>query len=113
MNPDLDEIAALAKQHVATVILLPVRPLRVDRCLRRELTVLFSQYVLGLCIQVLLIGVFLALFTLHYRADISKHSTQVKVVSWIVFVLVLGCLGMSFEEIIDTASTSNSASAVL
>jgi hypothetical protein len=108
----LDHVAALAKQDVATAILLPVR------CHQRAavvfspssspLTSSFPQYILGLCLQILLIGVYLSLFTQHYRLDLRNHSKAVKAVSWTVFFLVLGCMGMSFEEIIDTASTLHS-----
>ncbi|GAA5912935.1 hypothetical protein JCM6882_009518, partial [Rhodosporidiobolus microsporus] len=89
-SSDLDFVTAIAHQDVATAILGP--------------------YILGLTVQVLLIGVFLSLFTAYAQTDLSHHSRKVKAVLWIVLVLVLACLGVAIEEIFDTAVSQKRSS---
>ncbi|GAA6030174.1 hypothetical protein JCM8097_009298 [Rhodosporidiobolus ruineniae] len=89
-SASLDYQTYIAKQDVATAILVP--------------------YLVGLIAQVLLIGVFLTLFTSYVQTDFKHHSRKVRAVMWIVFLLTLGCLGMSCEEIIDTGASQERSS---
>ncbi|GAA5821191.1 hypothetical protein JCM3770_005244, partial [Rhodotorula araucariae] len=85
--PTYDVPAYVARQDVTTAILVP--------------------YVTGLVVQVLLIGVWLGLFASYAQHDLVKHARAVKAVSWVVFALVLCCLGVACEEIVDTAVSQN------
>lgn len=63
------------------------------------------QYIAGLLTQVLLIGAFLVMFGRYAVAgEIQKHGFAGRLAIWTVFALVLCCLGVSYEEIIDTGS---------
>ncbi|GAA5850973.1 hypothetical protein JCM8547_009143 [Rhodosporidiobolus lusitaniae] len=74
---------------------------------------ILGPYMVGLTLNVLLIGVFLALFV-SYQKELRSHVVKVKATMWAVLVLVLFCLGVSFEEIIDTAvSQERSSEAML
>ncbi|GAA6000745.1 hypothetical protein JCM10207_004636 [Rhodosporidiobolus poonsookiae] len=86
----LDYTGLLARQDVATAILAP--------------------YVAGLTTEVLLIGVYLALFAQYAHRELKLHRPAVKIVSWVVFGLVVCCLGISFEEIIDSAASQERSS---
>ncbi|GAA6004121.1 Esc8p [Rhodotorula paludigena] len=80
-DPSLDMMAVTARPEVALAILGP--------------------YIVGMALQLLLDGFFLALFVAY--KDRASHSRAVQAVSWGVLFLVLCCTGMAFEEIVDTA----------
>ncbi|BGO89080.1 hypothetical protein NBRC10512_003825 [Rhodotorula toruloides] len=82
MADALDVPSTIATQSVATSILTP--------------------YLTGLTTQVLLIGVYLALFGRFIREDFGLHTTKVRVVGWVVLFLIVCCLGMAYEELVDT-----------
>lgn len=84
MADALDVPSTIATQSVATSILTP--------------------YLTGLTTQVLLIGVYLALFGRFIREDFGLHTTKVRVVGWVVLFLIVCCLGMAYEELVDTGS---------
>ncbi|BGP37147.1 hypothetical protein JCM10450v2_001053 [Rhodotorula kratochvilovae] len=92
MASTYDVPGLLARQDVATAVLVP--------------------YLTGLVVQVLLIGVFFGLFA-SYAGDLGKRARAVKAVSWVVFALVLCCLGVACEEIVDTAVSQNRTSEAL
>ncbi|BGP53328.1 hypothetical protein JCM8202_000058 [Rhodotorula sphaerocarpa] len=91
MSTPADQQALIAPQDVASAILAP--------------------YVAGLLTQVLLIGSFLVLFGQYVvKGDLAKHGATGRYASWTVFVLILCCLGVSAEEIIDTGMTQQRSS---
>ncbi|GAA6030172.1 hypothetical protein JCM8097_009297 [Rhodosporidiobolus ruineniae] len=89
----LDFNATIALQDVSTAIITP--------------------YMLGLTFEVLFIGIFLALFTSYVQTDFHQHSRRVRAVMWVVFVLVLGCLGMAMEEITGTGISQDRSAELL
>lgn len=84
MADALDVPSTIATQSVATSILTP--------------------YLTGLTTMVLLIGVFLALFGRFIREEFGLHTTKVRAVGWLVLFLIVCCLGMAYEELVDTGS---------
>ncbi|BGP29560.1 hypothetical protein JCM10296v2_001299 [Rhodotorula toruloides] len=61
-----------------------------------------APYVTGLVTSVLLIGIFFALFARYARHDLKEHGIRGRAVSWTVCILLVMCLGVSYEEIVDT-----------
>lgn len=56
----------------------------------------------------MLIGSFLILFGRYVvNGDLAKHSVVGRSTIWVVFGLVICCLAVSYEEIVDTGSASN------
>ncbi|KPV76816.1 uncharacterized protein RHOBADRAFT_42026 [Rhodotorula graminis WP1] len=78
---DYDVMGPLAPQDIATAVLAP--------------------YLTGLVVQLLLSGLYFGLF-LSSRRELGQHARKVKAVSWIVCALVLCCVGMACEEMVDT-----------
>ncbi|GAA5902558.1 hypothetical protein JCM8208_006923 [Rhodotorula glutinis] len=78
---DYDLYGPLARQDIATAVLAP--------------------YLTGLVAQLLLSGLYLGLF-LSSRRELGQHARKVKAVSWVVCALVVCCVGMACEELIDT-----------
>ncbi|BGP22354.1 proteophosphoglycan ppg4 [Rhodotorula toruloides] len=76
-----DVPAMIARQDVSTAILGP--------------------YMAGLAVQLFLDGVYVALF-LNYAHELNKHGKRGKWASWVVFISVLACVGLSIEEVFDT-----------
>lgn len=65
----------------------------------------FLQYIAGLLTNAVLIGAFLVLFGRYVvNGDLAKHSVVGRSTIWFVFGLVVCCLAVSYEEIIDTGS---------
>ncbi|BGP29561.1 hypothetical protein JCM10296v2_001300 [Rhodotorula toruloides] len=82
MSADSEDVPAMiARQSVSTAILGP--------------------YMAGLAVQLFLDGIYVALF-LNYAHELNKHGKRGKWASWIVFVSVLACVGLSIEETFDT-----------
>ncbi|POY70826.1 hypothetical protein BMF94_6239 [Rhodotorula taiwanensis] len=91
MSDPQDVPALIAPQAVASAILAP--------------------YIAGLLTQVLLIGAFLVMFGRYAVAgEIQKHGFAGRLAIWTVFALVLCCLGVSYEEIIDTGISQKRSS---
>ncbi|GAA5979258.1 hypothetical protein JCM10908_002858 [Rhodotorula pacifica] len=83
--------AMIAPQAVATAILAP--------------------YIAGLLTNCVLIGAFLILFGRYVaNGDLAKHGLAGRISIWTVFGLVICCLGVSYEEIIDTGISQKRSS---
>lgn len=78
---DYDVPGQLARQDIATAVLAP--------------------YLTGLVAQLLLSGLYLGLF-LSSRRELGQHARKVKAVSWVVCALVVCCVCMACEELVDT-----------
>ncbi|KAK4333244.1 Proteophosphoglycan ppg4 [Rhodotorula toruloides] len=82
MSADGEDVPAMiARQSVSTAILGP--------------------YMAGLAVQLFLDGIYVSLF-LNYAHELNKHGKRGKWASWIVFISVLACVGLSIEEVFDT-----------
>lgn len=82
MSTSLSDVPAqIARQDVATGVLGP--------------------YLVGCVLNLLLGGVYLGLFS-SARADLRQQPLKAKAVSWAVFALMVCCIVMAAEELVDT-----------